>query len=109
MKNVKPQAFVKFNQALCKVCENLDLKIKAANAAIRTALAKNRDDLLKKVMCETDSHYYKYDCLYESCSQCGPKKIWKLIKIADMATDVEVRQWKMRERKVGTKTVSKKT
>ncbi|XP_012944952.1 uncharacterized protein LOC106013527, partial [Aplysia californica] len=48
---VKTQQFMKFNLALCEICENIDLKLKVIVEAGITTLGKDRNHLLHLMLC----------------------------------------------------------
>ncbi|GFR84664.1 Cc8L18.2-like protein [Elysia marginata] len=78
-KNVKKQDAIKFNQALCEFCENLDLKIKAVKAGT-TSFATNQEDLIEKILCSKNGPIFlKDECVRRTCEICGQKKVSDLV------------------------------
>ena len=69
---LKTQQFTKFNQALCEVCENNEHKLKSLNFAGIKESGRNKQELLKQMLCEHDG-YPNLKCINLQCQLCGPK------------------------------------
>ena len=77
---------------------------------LEAKLAKNKDDLLEKVLCENeDRSYFKPECINMKCKSCGPWRVKDLVSEREKSK-VKVRQWGMQEvEQEGKKTLKKRS
>ncbi|GFR64691.1 hypothetical protein ElyMa_003638800 [Elysia marginata] len=92
-KSIKTHLSMKLNQALCEVCENLNLKLKALGSM---EVGRTPFEVQKNMMCPTDK-YFKKKCIEGKCQECGARKLREVIKTEDLEKEVEYKEWSWKD------------
>ena len=107
-KSIKTQLFSKFNQALCECCENLHLKIKCFSDAGIDKFGKNKEELLKLMLCPSEGKFYLLKCIMMECTDCGPQKLFENLENRDLEKVIHFQEWGMKQVQRGEMTVKRK-
>ena len=105
--SIKTHLSMQLNQALCEVCENVNLKLKALNSQ---EIGVTISQFLKTALCGSESKHYLRKSIDGQCQLCGPNKVKKLANTVALNLDeeVQVKEWSWREIKRNGKLDKKK-
>ncbi|GFS09236.1 (S)-beta-bisabolene synthase [Elysia marginata] len=96
---------MQLNQALCEICENLTLKLKALD---NPTVGKSISVFLNKSLCKSEFEFYAKRCIEASCHLCGPQLVKDRVSRDNLKEEVALKQWAMKEVKKEGKILKKK-